>query len=137
MAEAIGLVASIGQLATLAADITKLSYGYFRDVRRASRTQKNYLREVSAFIEVLLRLEGALVDAESLAPVVDGGARPSALSSDVLSEWHAALENQKVLLEKHVNSFVWPLRERELSKAIEELSRYRGILADYAAANIS
>ena len=134
MAEIVGFVSSVGQLVTLAAEIVKLGYGYFRDVSRASRAQKNYLREISAFVDVLLRLDDALQDAGSL-PVISN--RPSYLSHNELLEWQKTLEVQRCLLERGVTSLLWPFKEREIVRAIDDLSRFRSILADYTAANIS
>jgi hypothetical protein len=134
MAEVVGLVASIAQLVSLAAEISKLTYSYLRDVHRASRTQKAYLREVSAFMDVLLRLEEAVQDSETLSIVKN---RPSSISDDELLEWQTALNAQKANLEKNINSFLWPFKDRDLARAIQDLSRFRAILTDYTTANMS
>lgn len=134
MAEAIGIASGIAQLLLLAAEITKVSYGYFRDVRKATQTQKSYLQEVSALTDVLFRLEYALCETEKLPQL---NPRPASISRSTIAEWQKTLEAQKKRLEKHVSSFVWPFQDKDLRKAIDELHRMRNILSDFAIANTS
>lgn len=134
MAEAVGVASSVAQLVTVAAQIAKLTYGYIVDVRNASRVQKAYLQEVSAFVDVLLQLEQALQDSEEFSVVAD---RPESLSSAALGECQQNLATQHAKLEKHIHRLVWPFHDRDLRKAIDDLHRFRGIFTDFAIANAS
>ncbi|KAE8555567.1 hypothetical protein TMatcc_002826 [Talaromyces marneffei ATCC 18224] len=65
MAEVLGLLSSIATLVELSAKIAGLSYSYAREVKNAPKTQKQYLQEVSALIEVLYRVEQAVAESET------------------------------------------------------------------------
>ncbi|KAL9109444.1 MAG: hypothetical protein Q9227_005952 [Pyrenula ochraceoflavens] len=134
MAEAIGVASSVAQLVTVAAQIAKLAYGYIVEVRNASRAQKAYLQEVSAFVDVLLQLEVALQDSEEFSVVVE---RPRSISSAALEECRQNLAHQHAKLEKHIHKLLWPFHDRDLRKAIDDLHRFRGIFSDFAIANAS
>jgi hypothetical protein len=134
MAEVVGVASSVAQLVVVATQIAKLTYGYIVDVRNASRVQKAYLQEVSAFVDVLLRLEQALQDSEEITAVA---ARPDSLSATSLAECQQSLSRQHAKLEKHINRLVWPFQDRDLRKAIDDLHRFRSIIADFAIANAS
>jgi hypothetical protein len=133
MAEAIGVAASLAGLVTLAVQITKLSYSYVSDVRNAPRTQKQYLQEVSAFTDVLLRAEQASQDAEDLGLVAR---RPASLSDSAISDCRKLLNSLQVELEKHSRRIFWPLSEKEVRKNIDALQRFRSIFADFVSANV-
>ena len=81
MAEALGLVVNIAAVIQVAAEVAQLSYKYARDVKNAPRTQKEYLQEVSALMEVLFRVEQAVQDVEITGLLPD---RPSSLSAGSL-----------------------------------------------------
>ncbi|KAJ9606743.1 hypothetical protein H2200_008752 [Cladophialophora chaetospira] len=134
MAEAVGLVSSIAQLVTVATQIAKLTYGYIADVRNASRVQKAYLQEVSALVDVLLRLEQALQDSETFS-LID--ARPTTLSSPAITECQSNLSTQHARLKKHINKLIWPFQDRDLRRAIDDVHRFRSIFGDFAVANTS
>ena len=134
MAEAIGVVSGIAQLVTVATQVAKFTYGYIVDVRNASRVQKAYLQEVSALVEVLLRLELALQDSNNFSLV---SARPSAISSVAITDCQETLALQHAKLEKHIHRLIWPFQDRDLRRAIDDVHRFRTIVADFAVANIS
>ena len=53
MAEAVGLAASIGGLATIASQVCKLCYGYFSDVVNAQPDIKQFVSELSSLAKLL------------------------------------------------------------------------------------
>jgi hypothetical protein len=134
MAEAIGVASSIAGLVALAAQIAKLSYGYVQGVKNAPRTQKRYLQEVSAFMDVLLRLEESCQDAEVLSLAV---ARPASLSPSAIEECRAELKALQNLLERCFSArLLWPLYEKDLKCHIDGLHRFRLLFSDFLSANI-
>jgi hypothetical protein len=133
MAEIIGIVSGIAGLVTLAAQITKLSYGFMLDIKNASRTQKQYLREVSALTEALLGAEQASQDAETLGLVIK---RPNPLSESVIADCRTELASLLSDLEKHSHRLLWSLLEQDLRKRIDELQRFRSVFQSFITANI-
>ncbi|KUL83144.1 hypothetical protein ZTR_10995 [Talaromyces verruculosus] len=88
MAEVLGLISSIAALIELSAKIAGLSYSYAREVKNAPKTQKQYLQEVSALIEVLYRVEQAVAESESTGLL---SARPASLNEDALMDCYKEL----------------------------------------------
>ncbi|KAE9569099.1 hypothetical protein CGMCC3_g14852 [Colletotrichum fructicola] len=131
MAEVVGLVSGIASLVTMAMQITKLSYSYIADIRSAHSTQKQYLREVSALTEVLLRSEEV---SQNLEKENIGLSRPSDLSKSVVAECAQKLDKLCVELRKPSPSIFWPIQEKNLKKHIEDLHRFRSIFADFLSA---
>ncbi|KAI9711784.1 MAG: hypothetical protein M1820_001929 [Bogoriella megaspora] len=128
MAEIIGIASGIASLVTLIAQITQLSYAYISDIRTAPRVQKQYLREVTALTDVLLRAEDVAQSAENIKPVSQ---RPISLSEEIIQDCMTELECLRVELEKHPRRFLWVIREPELKKQIEALQRFRSIFSDF------
>jgi hypothetical protein len=133
MAEVLGLAASVASLVQIAGQITRLSYSYASDIKNASKTQKQYLQEVSAFTDVLFRAEDAIQEVETSGLAQP---RPASLSDSVIDDCRNQLSSIQVKLEKNLRSYVWPFQERELRKHINTLHRFRGIFADFVSANI-
>lgn len=133
MAEFVGLAASVSGLLEITSKITQLSYIYVCDIRNASKTQKQYLQEVSAFTDTLFRAEQAIQEAEATGLVP---ARPASLNDDVLQDCHMTLSSLQMDLEKQLNRFLWPFQERELRKHINSLRRFRDIFVNFLSANI-
>jgi hypothetical protein len=133
MAEVVGLAASIASLLQIAAQITHLSYAYLSDVKNAPKTQKRYLQEVSALVDVLFRVEQAVTEAESTGLVPS---RPPSLPDAVLLDCQTQLSALRLDLEKRVRRLLWPFQEKELKKHIESLSRFRSTFADFLSANV-
>ncbi|KAK2033526.1 hypothetical protein LX32DRAFT_679708 [Colletotrichum zoysiae] len=131
MAEAVGLASSIAGLITMAMKITELSYSYISDIRSAHTTQKQYLREVSALTEVLLRSEEVAQNFEDLNL---GSDRPKNLSKSAVTECAQELGELCSELRKPSPSIFWPIKEKTLKKHIEDLHRFRSIFADFLAA---
>ncbi|KIJ28497.1 hypothetical protein M422DRAFT_189664 [Sphaerobolus stellatus SS14] len=139
MAELIGVIASIVQLASLAGDITRLSYGYLSDVKNASKSQKSYLRKVSALTDVLLRLEYAL-DSSPANVSLPG------IDRTILNECDEQLKKLKGELERKLSDrnrkmerlgmkIMWPFEEKDVKSHVEVLERYRGIFAAVVASH--
>jgi len=133
MAEAVGLAGSIAGLVQIAASIARLSYSYVLDVMNAPKTQKLYLQEVSAFVDVLLRTEQALLESETAGLVPS---RPATLSEAVIKDCQQQLTALQLELEKRVRRLLWPFQEKELRKHIDNLTRFRRMFADFVSANI-
>lgn len=132
MAEVIGLVSGVAQIVTISLQISQLCHRYISDVIKAPRTQKAYLQEVLALTEVLFRLEDAIQNSETIGFILK---LPPEFSELVLSECKQELASQRIKLEEHKHRLIWPFRERDSRKAIDDLHRFRSIFADCLAAN--
>lgn len=133
MAEIIGVVSGIANLATLAIQITTLSYRIVSDIRNASRTQKQYLQEVSALTAALLGAEQASHDAETLGLVIK---RPDSLSESVMVDCREQLASLLSDLTRHSHRLRWLLLEEGLRKRIDAMQRLRNIFQSFITANI-
>ncbi|KAF0331782.1 hypothetical protein GQ607_000902 [Colletotrichum asianum] len=131
MAEVVGLVTGIASLVTMAMRITELSYGYIADIRSAHSTQKQYLREISALTEVLLRSEEA---SQNLEKENLGLSRPTDLFKSIVSECAQKLDRLCSELRTPSPSIFWPIQEKGLKKHVEDLHRFRSIFADFLSA---
>lgn len=116
MAEVIGIASGIAGLVALAAQITKLSYSFVLDVKSASRTRKQFLQEVSAFTDILLRAEEVFQDAETLGLVPK---RPVSLSDTAFADCRRQLSSLHSTLERHSESrrLLWPFLEISRTEA--------------------
>ncbi|KAL5000855.1 ankyrin repeat-containing domain protein [Aspergillus recurvatus] len=128
MAEALGLAVNVAAVIQVAAEIAQLSYKYARDVKNAPRTQKAYLQEVSALMEVLFRIEQAVQDAESTGLLPH---RPASLSADTVMDCYKALSGLYFDLQKRRSRFLQPLHEREWRAHIDMLTKYRSLFVDF------
>lgn len=141
MAEAVGFASAIAGLVALASQIAKISYGYISDVRDASRTRGQYILEIRAFNDVLLRSEQAAADVEKLGILAP---RPTTLSTDVLVDCHEQLATllrdldrpRDGRLKRLTSALIWPLDEPQLKKHIDTLRRFRCIFSDFVSATI-
>ncbi|KAJ0422032.1 ankyrin repeat-containing domain protein [Aspergillus carlsbadensis] len=135
MAEALGVAVNIAAVLQLATEIAQLSYNYARDVKNAPKTQKQYLQEVSALMEVLFRVEQAIHDAEStdlsLLPE-----RPPSVSDDTLMDCYKALSGLQFDLQKRRSRFLQPFHEKEWRAHIDMLHKFRSLFADFLASCI-
>jgi hypothetical protein len=129
MAEAIGFASAVAGLVSLVGQVSKLSYTFISDVRKASKSQKLYLQEVSALAEVLLRIEQAL-EVEEL-----GAIQPPSIPTKALQDCQELLVSMKTSLEnstqsssrfkKMKSSLKWPFNEKEVKKLVEMVHRSR------------
>ncbi|VUC25828.1 unnamed protein product [Clonostachys rosea] len=128
MAEALGIASGIAGLISLAIEVTKLSYQYINDVRSAKSTQKQYLREVAALTEVLLRIEEA-------AQAIDQGPPATlVISKDAIQGCESELQKLRAQLAKPLPGLLWPFKEKTITGHIEELHRFRSIFSSSLSA---
>ncbi|RDW56944.1 hypothetical protein BP5796_13011 [Coleophoma crateriformis] len=131
MAEILGIASGVAGLISLAMEITRLSYGYISDIRSAHSTQKEYLREMSALTEVLLRIEEAIEGLEDQAVAMTPSTN---LSKGAIRDCTKELDSLRSELEKPSPSIFWPLKELALKKTIQSLHQYRSIFSSFLAA---
>ncbi|KAK7962817.1 uncharacterized protein PG986_003642 [Apiospora aurea] len=131
MADPLSIASGIAGLISLTFEITKLSYGYISDIRSAHTTQKQYLQEVSALTNVLLRSEEAFqaLEAEETSP-----SRPTHLSKAIVDDCARELDNLRAELAKPTPTIFWPIKEKSLRKHIEELQRFRSTFSVFLTA---
>lgn len=132
MAEALGLAASIASHTQIIGQITKISYSVISDIQTATKDQKQYLQEVSALADVLLRLEQAL-DSPQVQSIL--AVRPPTLSRKVLEDCYRGLGSLQDVqtnrttsssrLESFKTSVLWPFEGKGVKKQIEILHKYR------------
>ncbi|CAH0042647.1 unnamed protein product [Clonostachys rhizophaga] len=129
MAEALGLASGIAGLLSLAIEVTKLSYRYIHDVRSAKSTQKQYLREIAALTEVLLRIEEA-------AQAIEAQGTPATLllTNDAIQGCESELQQLRAQLEKPLPGLLWPFKDKAITSHIEELHRFRSIFSSSLSA---
>lgn len=131
MAEIIGIASGVAGLVTVAMKVTELSYGYITDIRSAQSTQKQYLRELSALTDVLLRSEEAL---QAFDGQGDDLERTAKLPGNIISDCSQQLQELRSELEKPSPSIFWPLKEKTLKKHLESIHRFRSIFSDFLTA---
>jgi NACHT domain len=131
MAEILGITSGIAGLIGLAMEITRLSYGYISDIRLAHTTQKQYLREMSALTEVLLRSEEATGAFENQTAAVS---QPMHFSKSAIRDCAKELEDLRSELEKPSPSIFWPLKEKALQKRIKSIHQFRSIFSGFLTA---
>ena len=129
MAEVLAVSSAIASLVTLVAQVSKLSYNLFSDVRNASKSQKKFLQEISALTEVFLQMEDALDVEPSIA------LRPFSQLRTTLEDSQELLSQVKHSLTKALgdesassrikSSMRWPFNEKEVRNTVERLRRHR------------
>ena len=129
MAEVLALSSAIASLVTLVGQVSKLSYEFLSDIRNASKSQKMFLQEVSALIQVFLQMEDALDVEPSVA------LRPSSQLTSTLKDSQDLLSQLKHSLTKATggesavsrikSSMRWPFNEKEVKSTVERLRRHR------------
>jgi hypothetical protein len=131
MAEAIGIASGIVGLLTVAAQVAKLSFGIFSDLKEASRTQRQYLQGVSALNDVLFRLDDAAKQAESLSLNIP---RPPSLPEAAIKDCGGELQSICDNLQGGIKGLKWLFQEKELKKKVDHLHRYHDIFSGYVSA---
>ncbi|KAF2197628.1 ankyrin [Delitschia confertaspora ATCC 74209] len=131
MTEPLSIASSIAGLLSLTIQVTRISYGFISDVRSASSTQKEYLREISALNEVLLRSEEAAL---SLERGILTTSRPVHLSNVVIDDCKRQLEDLLADLAKPTSSILWPIKDKSLKNRIENLQRFRSVFSGFLTA---
>ena len=129
MADPLSLASAIAGLASLAIEVSRISFEYASEVRHASKAVSEYLRELSALTSAVLRLQGALSSREvqdALEDSASQAANPSILQC--LDD----METLRIRLDKYAASGVrrkfqtllWPFEEKETRKSAEMLHRH-------------
>ncbi|XHF99509.1 hypothetical protein AWENTII_003010 [Aspergillus wentii] len=126
--EVLGLVANIIAVIQLAAQVTQLSYSYVREVKNASRIQKQYLQEVSGLMDILFRVEQVIVETESTGLMPP---RPATLDDDALMDCYKELSRLQLELQKRKSRLLRPFQDRELRPYIDMLHRFRENFSGY------
>ena len=134
MADGPSLAVNVSGIVQIAGKITQLSYSHARDVHRAPITQKRYLQEVSALMEVLLRIEEAMQDLEAIGLSVP---RPSYLNDDLLAGCQTQLTELYIELQKQNSRLRWPLQDIEVRAKVDMLRKYRLLFADFLSTCMS
>ncbi|KAL2073364.1 hypothetical protein VTL71DRAFT_10688 [Oculimacula yallundae] len=142
MAEAIALAASVAGLASLAIQLTQISYQYVSDLRGASKSVSSYIRELATLTTVLVRLQEVL-DKPDVTDLLSS--RPSSLSKvamdiyiEELTAVKIGLENraEKAGLGAKLKKLSWPLEEKETKKFVDTLHRIHGVLNSALSSDI-
>jgi hypothetical protein len=133
MAE-LGVAASIVGFASLVIELTKLSVEFVSKVSSASKTQAAYIEELTALNSVLEEFKNAAA-VDGLELIV--GHREPSISTPAMESYKRQIERVKVKLEKSLNrtgpfsglmALKWPFEESEMTRVLEMLHRFRGIL---------
>jgi hypothetical protein len=133
MAEGLALASSVAGLASLAIQLTQVSFQYVSDVRKASKAISSYLQELSVLTSVLLRLQD-VVDMPDIRELL--AVRPSTLSATAIRECRTELDHLKSKLEKRTSKdgllgnlkvLTWPFEEKETRRTVDMLHRFREI----------
>ena len=130
MAEALGLASAVAGLASLAIQVSQISFQYVSGVRHASKIVSAYLQELSALTSVVLRLQNVLEQPQVEAALA---ARSSIASSTTFDECAKEMQMLKSKLERHLSekgfrsklkALSWPLEEKETRHFMELFHRY-------------
>ncbi|OJJ80680.1 uncharacterized protein ASPGLDRAFT_134250, partial [Aspergillus glaucus CBS 516.65] len=99
------LAANIAAVVQLAAEITKLSYTYVREVKNAPKVQKQYLQEISGLMDVLFRVEQVITETESTGLLPP---RPASLDDEALMDCYTELSRLHFELQKRKSRLIRP-----------------------------
>ena len=130
MAETLGLAAAIAGLASLAIQVSQISFQYVSGVRHTSKTVSNYLQELSALTSVILRLQNAVEQPEVQDALTSGAFAPPIASFRECTEQMQILKDklERYMCEPGIRSKVralsWPLEDRETRHCVEMFHRY-------------
>jgi len=120
---AIGLVASVDQLAGLAKVIVSNMYRYFDAVKDAPRRSQELRQELSAISDLLDSLEDALTSSTKSTFTA-----PDSLKS-AITEFQETLEDMKARVKepqtKGLRRLKWPFTKDENERLLSKLERYK------------
>jgi hypothetical protein len=142
MAEILGAVAAAAQLAQLSAQILSSGYSFLSKAAKAPSEVRQLLTETAALDCVLGRLQNITrptTPTTSATPPTDDPVVALHASgifkecSDLLVSVQKALgsfvEIDRQRVANLTKRLVWPLREKEVTDALQRLSRLRGIIS--------
>ena len=131
MAEAAGLAASIGGLATIASQVCKLCYDYFSDVVNAQADIKQFVSELSS----LAKLLEPLSQGSRISPTSDSDSILQLLQQckEMLEKLQGELELQRqrnklsdrIAQKLRITSLKWPFKKEETQKGIQQIERLK------------
>lgn len=141
MAEALGFAAAVAGLASLAIQVSQISFQYVSGVRHTSKTVSTYLQELSALTSVILRIQ----DVVSQPQVQEGfTGNSSGLPTTSLDECSKQMQTLKNKLQRYLSdsgararfrTLSWPLEEKETRHFIETFHRFCNTFNSIVSAN--
>ncbi|KAF2729617.1 ankyrin [Polyplosphaeria fusca] len=131
MAEPVAAAASIAGLASLAIQLSQLSYQHFSSLRGSSKAWSLYIQELSTLTSVLLKLQKVCDNAaaKDLAHILSA----PALSSNSIKKCHKELDGlkssllekqQKQGLRRKLEMLSWPFSESDTQEKVSLLHRF-------------
>ena len=131
MAEAVGLAASIGGLATIATQVCKLCYDYFSDAVNAQADIKQFVSELSSLAKLLEPLSRG----SGISPASDSDSILQLLQQckEMLEKLQGELELQRqrnklsdrIARKLRITSLKWPFKKEETQKGIQQIERLK------------
>ena len=142
MAEAVGLAASIGGLATIASEVSKLCYSYFGDVVNARKDVEQLASEISSLASLLERLSTP-AEASRVSQASDSGpasqlVRECTKMSEMLKKFQDELQCQlnkrsgsklRNLASSTKARLKWPFRKKDTQERIQKIERLKETFA--------
>ena len=132
MAEVIGIASGIAGLLSLVVTVFDVSCRYVSNARGSSKCVDEYLKELTIFKNLLIRLDELTHNQEPLD--VFTGNSSTLLSTLSLDDCHTELEELLLDLQRRarstsllrgIHALSWPFSEKETRRIIERLHRYR------------
>lgn len=127
--EALNVVANIAAVIQLAVQVTQLSYSCAREIKNASKEQKQYLKEVSSLMDILFCVDEQIISDAEASRVPPP--RPACLDDDALEDGHIQLSKLHFELEKRKSRLLRPFQDKELRPHINFLQKLRVTFSDY------
>ena len=127
MAEAVGLAASIGGLATIATQVCKLCYDYFSDVVNAQEEIKKFVSELSSLAKLLEPLSqdskiSATSDSDSILQLVE---MLEKLRGELELQRQPNKQSDRIAHKFRMASLKWPFKKEDTQKGIQQIERLK------------
>lgn len=126
---AVGLVASVTQLADLTRTVFLGFYQYYREVKTAPAQSKTLRDELQVISELLDSLKGVVSAPAALSkakvtngPVLTKLKQPIAQFERLLKELQTRVAANRVI---GIRRFQWPFSKKENQELLEEIGRYK------------
>ena len=136
MAEAVGLAASIGGLATIASEVSKLCHIYFSEVMNARKDVEKLVSEISSLASLLERLStpaeaGRVSGSGSVSQLVRECTEISEMLEKLQSELQCQLNKQsdnkfRNLVGSLKARLKWPFKKMDTQERIQKIERLKG-----------
>ena len=142
MAEAVGLAASIGGLANIASEVSKLCYSYFGEVVNARKDVEQLFSEISSLASLLER-HSTPAEASRVSQVSGSGpasqlVRECTEVSEMLKKFQGKLQCQldkpsgnklQELASSAKARLKWPFRKKDTQERIQKIERLKATFA--------